>query len=716
MDLNRKIPIQSYEDHVLGVDLLANANAKSVAKYAVKDGDLLCETVKHAARFHDLGKLDVQNQKVLNSERKTKRLPIQHTDAGTSYLLNKVENPFGAVLIRSHHIGLPNFVEEKNRLPKSILRDDSIREHTDKTLAQLIDDHYKCINLQESRFSDSRLNLNPPVFYRIALSCLVDADHTDTSMHYRNCKENECIGLNPRKRLDLLNNYVEKLKNNNSSSNLRTSVYEDCKNFSTDSNISSCDSPTGTGKTTAIMAHLLKQSINRELRRIIVVLPFTNIIAQSVEVYRNTLVFPEENPQEVVAELHHCADFQNADIRHLTALWKAPIIVTTAVSFFETLASNKPSTLRKLHNLPGSAIFIDESHAALPTKLLPLAWRWIKIYAEEWGCYWVLASGSLNKFWKVNYIDPKKPEIPEIIPNETRKKLNEYELSRVAFRHNCERLDISSVIDFVIRLPGPRLLILNTVQSAAILASAFYERFDRKSVEHLSSALIPNDRKATLLRVKRRLSNKNDVDWTLVATSCVQAGVDLSFRSGIMELCSLMSLLQIGGRVNRSGYWNSSEVWTIKLNHNNGLLRRHPSMNNSIEVLKRYILDGIEITSNLCTEAFENEIKLSGNFYEDLVKNEENMNFLKVEKDFNVINSNTRIVIVNDELSEMVKNNGSVNWRDIQSNSVRIYNHILEEHSVPKIKGELYKWNLGYDKFIGYMSGHLGEIINRETQ
>ena len=51
--------------------------------------------------------------------------------------------------------------------------------------------------------------------------------------------------------------------------------------------------------------------------------------------------------------------------RYLTALWKAPIIVTTAVTFFETLASNSPSTLRRLHNLPGSGIFVDESHAAL---------------------------------------------------------------------------------------------------------------------------------------------------------------------------------------------------------------------------------------------------------------------------------------------------------------------------------------------------------------
>jgi len=83
------------------------------------------------------------------------------------------------------------------------------------------------------------------------------------------------------------------------------------------------------------------------------------------------LVLPGENADEVVAELHHRADFESEDTRYLTALWRTPIIVTTAVAFFETLASNSTATLRRLHELPGSAIFVDESHAALPAKLLP---------------------------------------------------------------------------------------------------------------------------------------------------------------------------------------------------------------------------------------------------------------------------------------------------------------------------------------------------------
>lgn len=77
-----------------------------------------------------------------------------------------------------------------------------------------------------------------------------------------------------------------------------------------------------------------------------------------------------------MAELHHRADFEDNDLRYLTALWRAPIIVTTAVGFYETLASNKPAALRRLHELPGSAIFVDEAHAALPgpSALHRMAW------------------------------------------------------------------------------------------------------------------------------------------------------------------------------------------------------------------------------------------------------------------------------------------------------------------------------------------------------
>lgn len=95
-------------------------------------------------------------------------------------------------------------------------------------------------------------------------------------------------------------------------------------------------------------------------------------------------------------------------------LLKNHLPVTTAVQFFETLASNHPSTLRKLHQLAGSAIFIDEAHAALPAHLWPQAWKWLRTLVENWGCHVVLGSGSLSHFWHLKEFSDAKTIVPEI--------------------------------------------------------------------------------------------------------------------------------------------------------------------------------------------------------------------------------------------------------------------------------------------------------------
>ena len=162
-----------------------------------------------------------------------------------------------------------------------------------------------------------------------------------------------------------------------------------------------CDSPVGSGKTTAIMAHLLNVAASRKLRRVYVVLPYTNIIDQSVRVYCKSLVRVDEAPDLVVAAHHHRAEFDSLTTRHLTCLWNNPVVVTTAVQFFETLAACRTGALRKLHQVAGSAIFIDEAHAALPAHLWPVAWKWLQELKTDWGCYFVVGSGSLSRFWSL---------------------------------------------------------------------------------------------------------------------------------------------------------------------------------------------------------------------------------------------------------------------------------------------------------------------------
>ncbi len=709
-DTKRGIPAQCYDSHIDGVTSRASKAADEAARYASPDGELLRKIVPLASEFHDLGKLDEDNQAVLSGKFTARKLPVQHTDAGTAHLLNNLQTSPGAVLVRSHHIGLPDFVEEQNRTEETVLRDENVLERVNRTLPELIQLHN---GIRQSEKAIDKVSVevkgDASLFFRLALSCLADGDHTDTAIHYQDHVGKEpTVELHPAERLAALDRYVEALKKDSDRSRLRSEVYTACRNADTKANIASCDSPVGTGKTTAVMAHLLTQAANRKLRRIIVVLPFTNIITQSVQVYRDALVLPGENKEHVVAELHHRADFQDKLSRQFTALWKAPIIVTTAVSFFETLASNTPATLRRLHNLPGSAVFIDESHAALPAKLLPLAWRWMKGFAHEWGCYWVLASGSLNRFWKIDEFDKEKPDIPEIMPDQLRDRLSKYETGRITYPPEVKFMSAEELVEWTKGLPGPRIVILNTVQSAAVVALEYQKKFCRSCVEHLSTALTPEDRTNTLKTVKRRLSNFNDNDWTLIATSCVEAGVDFSFKTGVREAASLVSLLQTAGRVNRHDSDHSESVWTIRLKEG-GLLKKHPGVNDSEKVLIDLFSEGVAISPNLCTNALKREIRLAGSFSDLQLNSEKGLRFPQVEKGFRVIDSDTRTVVIDEEIITKLENYISVDWREIQKSSVQIWGYRLKYLSIPEVSGHegMFKWIYDYNDFIGYMAGIL---------
>jgi len=703
------IPGQEYSAHINGVRALVNKYVQDMEPYITCDRILFTRVIEKAAIYHDLGKLHKLNQDVLAGRTSSKYLPKNHVDAGTAHFLkDETLSVLSAVIIYAHHVGFPDFTVEMNK-GHLIFRDTSIADEVDKELSELEAIHENLINAN-FEFDKEEIKGDHSVFLRMLLSCLVDADHTDTAIHYQQYP----VDINPIKlraaeRLAQLDRYIASLKQkeNGDRNILRNEMYFACRNADINSEITTCDSPVGSGKTTAVMAHLLTQAEKRGLRRIFVVLPFTNIIRQSVETYRNILVLPGENSEEVVAELHHRADFENEELRHLTALWRAPIIVTTAVAFFETLASNSPAALRRLHELPGSAIFLDESHAALPAKLLPLAWKWINIYAAEWGCYWVLASGSLNKFWEIPEIAGVKKinGVPNIINDELRRRLSHYENNRISYKYNLLPKGLEELAKWITNFPGPRLVIMNTVQSAAVLADYISVHFGRSSVEHLSTALISYDRDKALERVKKRLRNKIDTDWTLIATSCVEAGVDLSFRSGFRELGSLVSLLQASGRVNREGAFNNSEMWTFCILED-GMLKLNPGLKESAAVLKRYLEENKTITPELSTQSLADEIALYGlsGKHRKLVTDEELQNFCKVERDFKVIDSDTRLVIVDLSVARRLQF-GKVDWRELQKVTVQIAKYKLDELKTPMIMDNIYLWNLEYDDFLGYMAG-----------
>lgn len=703
-------PSQTYEAHIQGVREKALKYATETEQYSKKATGMLIPVVEDSADFHDLGKLDDENQYVLrNTENRHRHLPINHTDAGSA-ALKSIDKLYAALMVYSHHRGLPDLGSECIR-EEEIFRDEhpATRNHVDKTLNKLLSAHYTLF----PQLSNEKMRCyegDQSVFFRMALSCLADADHTDTAIAYGQASEREELPrLRADERLAALDRYVSGLGNGDERDRLRDEMYKSCRNADVDGSFSSCDSPVGSGKTTAVMAHLLRQASRRNARHVFVVLPYTNIIEQSVDVYRQALVLPGEKPEEVVAELHSRADFQDYETRYLTALWRAPIIVTTAVAFFETLASCRPSALRKLHELPGSVIFLDEAHNALPLKLLPLAWHWMNVLADEWSCRFVLASGSLVRYWELDRlaeIKMARPAVPELVRPELRDRLMRHENDRIRFRWNEKPMSRRELIECVKNTPGPRILILNTVRNAAVIATDISEKSGRKCVEHLSTALTAEDRKKTIERIKQRLSDPDDTDWTLVATSCVEAGMDFSFRTGFREMSSLLSLLQTAGRVNRHGEFPVAEVRSFSL-QDDSMLNCNKSLECQTAVLESYFTKNIAIVPELSTRSMNDEIIRDDSCIETikrLLKEENDMQFETVDREFKVIDDNTVLAVVDKSLAAAIEQ-GNGDWLELQRKSVSIDKYKTARYGLRKIRDNIYQWTAGYDTFIGYMSG-----------
>lgn len=558
---------------------------------------------------------------------------------------------------------------------------------------------------------------------RILLSCLVDADHGDTARHYS--QEPLVVGIEPRwqERLEALNRYVARLAETAAGRwALRSEIFDACGSADASHPIQACDAPVGSGKTTAVMAYLLNAAVKLRLRRIFVVLPYTNIVNQAVNVYRTALTLHGEDKEAVVAAHHHQAEFGTPDYRYLTTLWQAPIVVTTAVQFFETLSANSTVRLRKLHRVPGAAVFIDEAHAAIPVHLWPFMWTRLEELGREWRCRFVLGSGSLAKFWESPRImkeggGPK--HIPNLINETIRSTGMEQERRRIAYRTNSTPLALQDLCDWIQLWPGSRLVVMNTVQSAAVVARELRTR--KADVLHLSTALAPAHREPIIEEIHKRLKHQSGGrNWTLVATSTVEAGVDFSFQVAFRERCRAASLVQIGGRVNRHGEFGGGEVWDFIVNDPS--LPPHPDFATTREVVDLLFQTGRwnEDTTALMTAALVEEFKRAGGDkrIKELLEKEKSGDYPEVTRLSRVISADTRVVVVNPCLVKALRSGRPVDRRRVMAQSVQLWSRKIKALKLQPIssKDDLYAWDLAYDAgFLGVMEGLLTHIdIDRD--
>ena len=225
----------------------------------------------------------------------------------------------------------------------------------------------------EPDFQDDGYRL--AMWTRMLYSCLVDADYLDTEAFMSG-------GMVQRGGCDALPVLWERLKRHiegfyppeGALNRLRCRILEDCTEAgSGQKGIYTLTVPTGGGKTLASLAFALRHAMQHGMRRIIYVIPYTSIIEQNALVFRSIL--GENN----VLEHHSGAIFDSDEEtsgeksrqRLASENWDAPVVVTTAVQFFESIHANRSSKCRKLHNIANSVIIFDEAQMLPMNALLP---------------------------------------------------------------------------------------------------------------------------------------------------------------------------------------------------------------------------------------------------------------------------------------------------------------------------------------------------------
>ena len=218
-----------------------------------------------------------------------------------------------------------------------------------------------------------------------------------------------------------------------------------------------------------------------------------------------------------------------------------PVIVTTAVQFFESLYSCRPSQCRKIHNIAQSIVVFDEAQMLPLHALRPCIWA-IAQLVKHYGVSAVLCTATQPALTPI--FREFAPELPvtELCPPE---QFQWDVFQRVTFRQ-AGKLTYEELAA-QLQKQEQVLCIVNSRKSA----QEIFLRLEGEGCFHLSTLMYPAHRRAKLEEIRRRLDK--GLPCRVVSTSLIEAGVDVDFPAVYREEAGLDSILQAAGRCNREG-------------------------------------------------------------------------------------------------------------------------------------------------------------------
>ncbi len=654
--------VQSVKEHLQGTAKLAESFAES---FGSGDWGYCC------GLLHDVGKYSEAFQTKI---RENGNQMVDHATAGAQLCLS--EKGFywiAAFCIAGHHAGIPDYGNAsdtrslRGRMEKKIPDYQAFREEI--AVPELRTQPFDPSKTKNSCFSLS-------VFVRMIYSCLVDADFLDTEYFMTDGKTLRDAGESMEILMKKLDAYISpwlRNKDTDTVNGRRTEILKHCiENGKMGRGLFRLTVPTGGGKTVASLAFALHHAVRHCMDRIIYVIPYTSIIEQNAQVFREIL--GDQN----VLENHYNVDYESSEELKLMQLaaenWDKPVVITTNVQFFESLFSNRSSKCRKLHNITNSVIVFDEAQM-LPSEYLRPCTAMMEELLVRYGSSIVLCTATqpaLASFF------PKERKVVELCP----RMEEQFRFFRRAIYQPMGTVSEEELAE-KLECEYQALCIVNTKKRA----QALYQKLKKDGVYHLSTTMYPKHRRQVLEKIRQRL--KAGKPCVVISTSLVEAGVDLDFGAVYRQLAGVDSMIQAAGRCNREGKrtLEESRVYVFQFEEKERVLGQRQQ----IEVSSHLLAEGKEISS---LETVEEYFRMLYHFRGENLDKKKIMeefqpnkyNFAKVGKDFRLIEEKTKTIFIPREaeaaeLLMKMKHQGYTksNMRRAGQFCVQVYDNDLEK-------------------------------------
>ncbi len=539
---------QLLPEHLEATAALASARAAPLG---------LSVTADIAGRYHDFGKYDPRFDLVLQGKNER----VDHSTAGGALLLScalgshRISAEILAYAILGHHAGLPDRLTGPSSVEERIARFQSpiSPEITAQPAPDLGPTVHELIRLMRPG-SNAAFDLS--VAARMVFSCLVDADFRETEAFYAQLERGGPDRQWPSL-ADLLPSWRQAFDDHMAGFTADTALNRQRRdilahirqNAAMTPGHFTLTVPTGGGKTLASLGFALDHAARHGHRRIILAIPYTSIIDQTAKIFRDLLGEGVLEHHSSIDDLPKGADAherQNREKHHLAMEdWAAPLVVTTNVQFFESLFAARPSRCRKLHNIAGSVIVLDEAQT-LPRDLLLPALRMLDTLCTHYGCSVVFCSATQPAFDSRQLEKGGLPlEGRELAPDPDGLARS---LRRARIIQGGEMSD-EALIAALAESPQAMIIVNSRAHALELFQAAKAEGLE--GLIHLTTRQYPAHRRAVLEDIRLRL--KNGQPSRLIATSLIEAGVDLDFPKGWRAEAGLDSCVQAAGRVNRNG-------------------------------------------------------------------------------------------------------------------------------------------------------------------